>query len=114
MATNEYITNADSLNYPVDADVVSGDFVVLGSLRGVAEVVATEGDDGVFYCTLRHVGVFIGTTADAVTVGAPLYLAGGETFGQALTTTATDNELVGHAYRAKGAGAGNVYVRINN
>lgn len=114
MAMNEYIAKADALNYAVDADVVSGDFVVLGGIRGVAQVDAKVGEDGNTYATLAHTGVFIGTTADAVTVGAPIYLAASATFGTALTTTATDNELVGYAIRAKGAVAGNVYVRINN
>lgn len=116
MALNEVYANADSLNYEVDPDVESGDFVVLDGIRGVAQIDAKEGADGNFYATLAHIGVFRGTTADAVTVGAPIYLAGGDTFGTALTTDADEggNVLVGYAIRAKGAGAGDVHVRINN
>lgn len=114
MALNEVYVDGESLNYPVNSAVESGDFVVLGGLVGVAETSAAEGDDSAHYATLRHIGVFRGTTADAVTVGAAVYLAGGATFGTALTTTATDNEFVGYAIKAKGAVAGDVFVRINN
>lgn len=114
MALNEVYAEADSLNYVVPSATVSGDFVVLGSIVGVAEVDAKQGADSSYYATLRHVGVFTGTTADAVTVGAPVYLASAATRGTALTTTATSNKLVGYAVKAKGATAGNVLVRINN
>jgi predicted RecA/RadA family phage recombinase len=58
--------------------------------------------------------VYAGTTADAVTVGDALYLAAAATSGTALTTTVGSNELVGYAIAAKGAGAGDVWVRVNN
>jgi predicted RecA/RadA family phage recombinase len=114
MALNEVYANGESLNYVVNQNVESGDFVVLGGIVGVAETDAELGSDSAYHATLRHIGVFIGTTADAVTVGAPIYLADEATYGTALTTTATDNELVGYAIEAKGAVAGNVKVRINN
>jgi len=114
MALNEVYVNGESLSYPVDENVESGDFVVLGGIVGVAETDAKEGDDENYYATLRHIGVFRGTTADSVTVGAALYLASAATFGTALTTTVGSNELVGYAIKAKGAGAGDVHVRINN
>lgn len=116
MALNEVYAEALSLNYVVDAAVNSGDFVVLDGIRGVAEIDAKLGEDGDSYATLRHIGVFTGTTADAVAVGAPVYLAGGETFGTALTTDSDTgaNVLVGYAVKAKGAVAGDVHVRINN
>jgi len=114
MALNEVYANGESINYPVNAAVTSGMFVVLGGIVGVAETSAALGDDAAYYATLRHIGVFTGTTADAVTVGAPIYLASEATYGTALTTTSTDNELVGYAVKAKGAVAGDVLVRINN
>ena len=116
MALNEVYVSGESLNYPVNSDVESGDFVVLGGLVGVAETSAKEGPDSNHYATLRHIGVFRGTTADAATVGAALYLAGGVTFGTALTTDDDEggNEFVGYAIKAKGAVAGDVHVRINN
>lgn len=117
MALNQIYADADSLSYNLgssDPAVVSGDFVVVGSIVGVAETDAVARADGDYWVTLRHIGVFAGTTADAVTVGAPVYLAASATSGTALTTTATDNDLVGVAIAAKGAGAGDVWVRVNN
>jgi len=114
MALNEVYVDGESLNYVVNSAVESGDFVVLGGIVGVAETDAVEGSDGSHYATLRHIGVFRGTTSDAVTVGAAIYLAGAATYGTALTTTSGGNELVGYAIKAKGAVAGEVFVRINN
>lgn len=115
MALNEVYKDAVSLNYVVDQNVESGDFVWLSAgIRGVAETDAELGDDASYYATIRHTGVFRGTTADAVTLGVPLYLASAATYGTALTTTAGSNKLVGYAIKAKGAGAGDVFVRINN
>jgi len=114
MALNEVYANGESLAYPVNQNVDSGDFVVLGGIVGVAETDAKLGDDSSYYATLRHIGVFRGTTSDAVSVGDAIYLASAATYGTALTTTAGGNELVGYAVKAKGAVAGDVHVRINN
>ena len=114
MALNEVYKEAESLNYPVNSAVKSGMFVVLGGIVGVAEVDAKEGEDGNHYATLRHIGVFTGTTAEAVAVGDALYLASAASYGTALTKTASGNKLVGYAIKAKGATAGPVAVRINN
>lgn len=116
MALNQIFKDADGLSYNLgasDPTIDSGEFVVLGGIRGVAETDAELRADGNYWVTLRHVGVFSGTTADAVTVGAPVYLAASATSGTALTTTATDNDLVGYAIAAKGAGTGDVWVRVN-
>jgi predicted RecA/RadA family phage recombinase len=115
MALNEVYKDAQSLTYAVDQNIESGDFVwVSAGIRGVAETDAELGADGSYYATIRHSGVFTGTTADAVTVGAAIYLASAATYGTALTTTAGSNKLVGYAIKAKGAVAGDVFVRINN
>jgi len=127
MAMNEIYAEADSLNYAVNSAVVAGNFVVLGGVNastsatgivGVAETSAKLGDDTNYYATLRHKGVFTGTTTDtsAIAVGAPLYLASGATYGNALTATATSNKFVGYAFRAKGSTTGTqtIAVRINN
>jgi len=114
MALNEVYANGESLNYPVNSAVTSGDFVVLGGIVGVAETDAALAADSNYYATLRHIGVFTGTTSDAVAVGDALYLASAATYGTALTKTVGSNEFVGYAIEAKGAVAGNVKVRINN
>jgi predicted RecA/RadA family phage recombinase len=127
MAINEIYKHAESLNYAVNSAVVAGNFVVLGGTNasvsptgivGVAETSAKLGDDGNYYATLRHEGVFTATTTDtsAIAVGAPLYLASAATYGTALTATGTGNKFVGHAYKAKGSTTGTqtIAVRINN
>ena len=115
MALNEVYKDAQSIAYVVDQNIESGDFVwVSAGIRGVAETDAELGADGSYYATIRHSGVFTGTTADAVTVGAAIYLASAATYGTALTTTVGSNKLVGYAIKAKGAVAGDVHVRINN
>ncbi len=115
MALNEVYKDGNSLNYVVNSAVDSGDFVWLtDGIRGVAETDAELGADGSYYATIRHIGVFRGTTADAVTLGAAIYLASAATYGTALTTTAGSNKLVGYAIKAKSGVAGDVFVRINN
>lgn len=117
MALNEIYRDGFSLplNFgSSDPSVDSGDFVVVDGLRGVAETDAVERADGDWYATVRMIGVFAGTTADAVTVGDPIYLAAAATVGTAMTTTVGSNELVGYAVAPKGAGAGDVWVRVNN
>lgn len=116
MALNEIFVDADSLDYEVPATVESGDLVAVGGIIGVAETDAAQGDDGLFYATLRHKGVFAFDLTGAVTAGQAIYgvtadLAGGVTTVQ---TSDTDATLVGHAIRAKGTGAGTVWVRVNN
>lgn len=118
MALNEIYRDAYSLSYSfgtVNPAIASGDFVFVSvGLRGVAETAAAVRLDGTFHATLRHVGVFEGDLTGAVAVGAPIYLAAAATKGRSLTTTVTGNNLVGYAVRAKGTGAGKVWVRVNN
>lgn len=125
MAKNEIYRDGESIVYPVNAAVKSGMFVVLGGtagatgaaatgIIGVAETDAALGDDGLYYATLRHEGVFTGTTAAATSPGTAVYLASAATYGTALSTTATSNYFVGYAISTKGATAGNALVRVNN
>ena len=114
MALNEVYANGESINYVVPSATVTGDFVVLGGIVGVAETSAALGSDSAYHATLRHIGVFTGTTSEAVAVGDALYLASAATRGTALTKTVGSNKFVGYAIEAKTAVAGNVKVRINN
>lgn len=120
MALNEHIVDADSLSFEWSADpsIDSGDFVVIGGLRGVAETTASEKPNGrgVYSATVKLKGVFIGTSADAFTAGQAVYLDAAATSGTALTNDpdGVNNKLVGYAYYAKSGGAGKVYVRVNN
>jgi predicted RecA/RadA family phage recombinase len=123
MALNEIYRDGEAIAYKVNSAVRSGMFVCLGGtagsvggtgIVGVAETDAVVGEDGNYYATLRHIGVFTGTTASAVAPGTALYLASAATYGTALTTTATSNFHVGHAINTKGAVAGEALVRVNN
>lgn len=125
MALNEIYRDGDAIPYKVNSAVESGMFVVLGGtagatgaastgIVGVAETDAVVGEDANYYATLRHIGVFTGTTAAATTPGTALYLASAATYGTALTTTATSNYFVGYAINTKGATAGETFVRVNN
>lgn len=62
-------------NIEVDATVESGDVVVVGSLVGIAEINATEGEDGLFYTTLALDGIAHSQVAGAVEVGDVVYAA---------------------------------------
>ncbi len=125
MAKNEIYADGFAIPYKVNSAVKSGMFVVLGGtagatgaastgIVGVAETDAIEGEDGNHYATLRHVGVFTGTTSVATSPGTAVYLASAATYGTALTTTATSNYFVGYAINTKGATAGEALVRVNN
>lgn len=118
MATNEVFRDAFSNSYDLGSSnpaILSGEFVwISAGLVGVAETNSALREDARYWATIRHIGGFTGTTADAVAVGAALYIAAGATHGTALTTTASTNKLVGYSMTRKGAGAGNVTVRINN
>lgn len=125
MALNEIYRDGEAISYKVNSAVKSGMFVVLGGtagatdaaatgIRGIAETDAVVGEDGNYYATIRHIGVFTGTTSAAVAPGTPLYLASAATYGTALVTSATSNYFVGHAINTKGAVAGEALVRVNN
>jgi len=118
MALNEIYRDAVTESYDfgtADPAILSGEFVwISAGLGGVAETDSALREDGRYWATLRHIGGFTGTTADAVAVGAALYIAAAATHGTALTTTVGTNKLVGYSMSRKGATAGNVVVRINN
>lgn len=98
---------------PVPNTVVSGDLVRVGHLVGVAEIDATEGEDGLFYTTLAIDGIAHTPVNGAVTVGQPLYVAtAGPGKVTAVTATTAGAKFVGIATRAKGTGTGPVWFKI--
>lgn len=121
MALNQIYKDADGLSYnlgAVNPNIDSGDFVVLGGIRGVAETDAELRADGNYWVTLRHIGVFAAETTEAATVGEAFYLDAAATSG--LTVTDDDNLganfLVGYAVAPKSVsvGAEAVWIRVNN
>ncbi|MBT9386978.1 DUF2190 family protein [Pseudooceanicola sp. CBS1P-1] len=87
-----YIQPGESLTLPAPYDVSSGGGVLVGGLFGFAQHDALAGAD----VTLERRGVFTHakTSAQAWTVGAQVYW---DDTAKVLTTTATDNTLVGAA-----------------
>lgn len=63
--------NANSV--PVPDTVVSGDLVRVGDLVGIAQIDATEGDDGNTYTTLALEGVAHSPSEDTIAAGDPVY-----------------------------------------
>lgn len=91
MAKN-YIQPGDTVTVPAPADVSSGDGVLVGKLFGVAQFSAKSGDD--VEISTKGVYTLPKTSAQAWTVGAPIYWDGSK------CTTADGsgaNTLVGHA-----------------
>lgn len=130
MATNERFRPGDKVSLPVPSGTKSGDPVRVGGLNAVAatdrakvDVSPTNanGTPNTSYnygggnptdhasCWLDGAHEF--TVAFAVaSVGLPIYI----TSANALSATATDNQLYGHALTTKGAPSGPVTVRIAN
>ena len=84
-----YVQNGSNLTITAGAAISSGDFVVVGSIVGVAVTDIANGASGAIACD----GVFSGTKASgaALAVGDVAYL---NSTGK-LTNTATSNDAVG-------------------
>jgi predicted RecA/RadA family phage recombinase len=129
MARNEVYKDADYLSLPVPAGTLSGAAVRVGGLNGVAQTneggvdraarnadrpyvgpaSPSSNEDGFASVALKG-GWRLPVTTAVAAIGTPIYITGTNT----LTTTATDNNLYGHALSTKASGAGTVIVRIHN
>lgn len=97
MALNEIYKDGNELVFPVASTVVSGDLVAVGTLIGVAQNDAVEGEDGNFYATLKLNGVFkFVTVEDNIAVGANVYAD----VDGVVSTTSTDGKFVGHCIKS--------------
>lgn len=107
MATN-FVQEGKALNYtPSGADVASGDFVLIGTIGGVAKTDIADGKTGAVHVS----GVFSAPKASgAVTQGAKLYW---NSTNSNLTTTASGNTIVGVAAEAAASGDANVKILLN-
>lgn len=103
-----YIQPGKTVTVPAPADVKSGELVVVGSLFGVAEFSAAEGDpveiatEGVFELPKEQ--------AQAWAVGVKVYYVAAD---KVLTTTATGNTFIGHATEAVANPSGSGAVRLS-
>jgi len=106
MATN-YVQEGKTLNYTAGADITSGQFVLIGTIGAVAKTDIANGKTGAVHIS----GVFsIPKATGAVTQGAKLYWDESES---EVTTTATDNTLIGVAAAAAASGDSNAQVLLN-
>jgi predicted RecA/RadA family phage recombinase len=106
MATN-YVQEGKTLNYTAGADITSGQFVLIGTIGAVAKTDIANGKTGAVHVC----GVFsLPKASGAVTQGAKLYWDESES---EVTTTATDNTLIGVAAAAAASGDSNVHVLLN-
>lgn len=106
MAKN-FIHEGDVLNYTAGANIASGQFVLIGTIGGVAIAAIANGSTG----AVRVKGVFsIPKASGAVTQGAKLYW---DATNSVLTTTASGNTIVGVAAAAAQSGDATVQVLLN-
>jgi len=97
MALNEIYKDGNELVFPVASTVNSGDLVAVGTLIGVAQNDAVEGEDGDFYATLKLNGVFkFVTTEDDIAVGANVYRSS----TGVVSTTALNGKFIGHCIKS--------------
>lgn len=122
MAKNEVLRHGDHISLPVPTGTISGDPVVVGSLKGVAQTDRATyptgtnpgGGNAEGFASVWTKGVHTFDVTGAVTViGSPVYYVGdGTTRNPQLTTTATANTLFGYALETKAAGAARIDVRV--
>ena len=98
------------------SDIVSGQMVLVGSLLGVATVDIPDGATGELMMKEIH---HLPKATGAIAQGVPLYLdadgdpVDGVAGSGALTTTATDNTLVGHSWAAAASDDAEVHIDLN-
>lgn len=130
MATNEKLRPGDKVSLPVPDGTVSGAPLRIGGLNAVAatdrakvDVAPTNPDgtrntaynwgggnpNGYASCWLDGAHEFI-TGITIAAVGDPVYI----TPGNALSASASDNQLYGHALTTKGGTSGPLTVRLAN
>jgi predicted RecA/RadA family phage recombinase len=105
-----FVKKGEVIDYPnsTGSAIKSGDLVVIGNLAGVAQTDIADGSVGAVLLT----GVFsIAKAAGAVSIGAKLYYV---TADKNLTTTATNNTLVGVAHAAALTGDTTVQLQLTN
>lgn len=114
-----YIQNGKIITYtlPESATVTSGQVVIIGTLKGVAQTSGVAGDK----VTVSLYGVYeLPKATGAITQGALVYWAaagnpiGGVAGSGAITTTASGNTLLGQAFEGVASGDAFINVRLNN
>lgn len=113
MALNEIYVDANELSLPVHSTVVSGDFVKVEDLVGVALADAKAGEDAATYATVKLSGAFkiAFKSGDTFVVGQKAYGVANATTGKIaeVQESATSAKLVGHVLKVNTA---DVVVRL--
>lgn len=106
MAKN-FVQEGKALNYTAGADILSGDFVLIGTIGGIATTAIANGKVGAVHIT----GIFnVAKATGAITQGAKLYW---DNTNKVLTTTASGNTIVGVAAAAAASGDATVAILLN-
>jgi len=106
MAKN-FIHEGKILNYTAGANIASGQFVLIGTIGGVAIAAIANGATG----AVQIQGVFsVPKASGAVTQGAKLYW---DATNSVLTTTASGNTIVGVAAAAAQSGDATAQILLN-
>ncbi|MBL0318152.1 MAG: DUF2190 family protein [Alphaproteobacteria bacterium] len=106
MAKN-FVQEGKALNYTAGADILSGDFVLIGTIGGIAKTAIANGKVGAVHIT----GIFnVAKATGAITQGAKLYW---DNTNKVLTTTASGNTIVGVAAAAALSGDATVAILLN-
>lgn len=101
-----YSQRGDIITVTVGADVASGGVVVVGDLVGVAVGAAANGTQAEVCLT----GVFeLAKVSGAINQGVKVYWSAADS---AVTTTASTNKLVGHAFVGAASGDATVLVKL--
>lgn len=113
MAKNMRLPEALHIELPVPASTVSGDVVVAGAWRGIAQ---TDRDAAGNATVWLNGSAEITVSGAVATVGLPIYIAGtgASLRAAAATTTATANTLIGYALGTKAAADGLLEVGLLN
>jgi len=111
MAKNMRLPEALHIELPVPASTVSGDLVVVGAFRGVAQTDRDANGNATVWLNGSTTQTVTGAVA---TVGLPIYIVGtGATLrANAATATATGNTLIGWALGTKAAADGPLEIAL--
>jgi predicted RecA/RadA family phage recombinase len=111
MAKNMRLPEALHIELAVPASTVSGDIVVVGAFRGIAQTDRDVNGRATVWLNGSTVQTVTGAVASE---GLPIYITGtgGNLRAQAATTTATGNTLIGYSLGTKAAADGPLEIAL--
>lgn len=117
MALNHAFVFDNTYPLPAASTVLAGEVFSAGSIIGVAQFPPTQGEiagAAGLKTTAYLNGIHRFSLTGAVTVGAPIYAVTADLPGGTSTvqTSATSATFIGYAVEAKGTGAGQVWVLL--